>query len=76
MSVKERVMRQLEKLDESQLLELERQLDDLREKRIDRQLKALRAVAGTISDPEDVAPLEEATKRQPFFGSRELNLEP
>jgi len=70
------VMRQLEKLDESQLLELERQLDDLREKRIDRQLKALRAVSGTISDPEDVAALEEATKRQPFFGSRELNLEP
>ena len=77
MTVKERVIEQLDEFNEAELLEVE---EDLRSRanqaRIKRQLEALRAVAGSITDPEDVAAFEEATKRRPFFGSRELDIEP
>ena len=77
MTVKERVIEQLEKFDETELSEIEKDLQSrVTQARIKRQLEALRAVAGTITDPEDVAAFEEATKRQPFLGSRELDLEP
>ncbi len=77
MTVKERVIEQLEELDETELLEVEKDLQSrTTQARIKRQLEALRAVAGIITDPEDVAVFEEATKRRPFFGSRELDIEP
>ncbi len=77
MTVKERVIEQLEELDETELLEVEKDLQSrATQARIKRQLEALRAVAGIITDPEDVAAFEEATKRRPFFGSRELDIEP
>ncbi len=77
MTVKERVIEQLEELDETELLEVEKDLQSrATQARIKRQLEALCAVAGIITDPEDVAAFEEATKRRPFFGSRKLDIEP
>lgn len=61
--------------------ELELRLDHERReadraRKIERQLAALRAVAGMISDPDDVAAFAEATRRRPLFGGRTLDLEP
>lgn len=68
MTVKERVIEQLDEFNEAELLEVE---EDLRSRanqaRIKRQLEALRAVAGSITNPEDVAAFEAATKRQFSF---------
>ncbi len=76
MTVKERIIERLAGMDETQLLKLEKELDELEEgARIERQLEALKQVAGIISDPEDVAALEQATRRRPFFGGPYANLE-
>ncbi len=77
MTVKERVIEQLGELDEAELLEIEKDLQSrATQARIKRQLEALRGIVGVITEPEDVAAFEEATKRRPFFGARELDLEP
>ncbi|CAN5874016.1 hypothetical protein BH24DEI2_BH24DEI2_16720 [soil metagenome] len=76
-TVKERLLDLVETMNETQLLELEKLLDDLAKKeRMERQLEALRNIAGIITDPEEIAALEQATQRRPFFGNRELDLEP
>jgi len=77
MTVKERVIKRIEELDEAQLLALEKQLDDLsKEERIKRQLEALRNVAGMLSDPEEYAEFEKHARRRSLFGGRTLELEP
>ncbi len=75
MSVKERVIRQLEKLDEARLGALEQQLaEELGAP--ERQLRAWRSIYGLLSDPEDYAAFEKASRRRSLFGGRTLNLEP
>ncbi len=41
----------------------------------EQRLAALRAVVGIINDPDDIAAFEEATRRQPLFGGRTLDMD-
>ncbi len=54
----------------------EREDEFEKQKRIERHLEALRSVAGMLSDPEEIAAFEEATRRHPLFRGRELGIEP
>ena len=64
-------------MDEAQLLETEKLIEELKkEERIKRQLEAFHNIFGIITDPEEIAALEEATRRRPFFGDRKLDIEP
>ena len=76
-TVKERLIDLIEGMDEAQLLEVEKFIDELeKEERIKRQLEALHNVAGMLSDPEEYAEWEKHTRRRPLFGGRTLDLEP
>ncbi len=75
MTVKERLLQRVEQMDEAQLLEMEKLLDEMETGRIKRQLEILRKVTGSITDTEEIAVLEEATRRRPFFGDRERPLD-
>ncbi len=77
LSLKERVLKRIEKMDVAQLLQVEKILDDFaKDEKVKRQLEALRSISGIITDPEEIAALERATQRRPFFGNRELDIEP
>ena len=83
MTIKERIVKQLDGMDEAELAALEEQIERSKgeneiekQKRIKQQLEALRDIAGIITDPEEVAALEEATQRRSFFGDRTLDIEP
>ena len=88
MTIKERIIEQLDELDEAQLAAIEEQIKGSRRKgsrreneaekqeRIKRQLEALQAVAGVLSDPKDYAEFEKHARRRSLFGGRKLDLEP
>ncbi len=75
MTVKERVMKRVEKLDETKLLKLEREIDKLEEPTlsVEEELQLWNELAGTLSDPEDEAAFEEASRRRSLFGGRTLD---
>ena len=83
MTIKERIVEQLDGLDEGQLAAIEKQIQRFRleseadkQARIKRQLEALHSVAGMLSDPEDYAEFEKHARRRSLFGGRKLDLEP
>ncbi len=83
MTAKEKIIRRLERLSEAELRALEAELEGRyplshpsKEERIKRQLEALRAVTGILSDPEDIRAFEEATRRRPLFRQYERDEEP
>ena len=85
MTIKERIIERLDEMNEGQLAALERQLERSRresedgvekQRRIERQLKALRDVAGMLSDTEEYAEFEKHARHRPLFGGRKLDLEP
>ena len=83
MTAKERIIGQLDGLDEGQLAAVEKQIKWFRpereadkQERIKRQLEALHSVAGMLSGPEDYAEFEKYARRRPLFGGRTLDLGP
>lgn len=79
MTIKERVIEQLEGLDEAELLEIEKDLNRMTQARTKRQLEEEFRLLDELAVPmseEDKAVFEEATKRRPLFGNRKLTLEP
>ena len=85
MTIKERIIEQLDDMDEAQLVMLEAQLkgfkreqenESEKQQRIKRQLEALHNVAGMLSDPEEYAEFEKHARRRSLFGGRTLDLEP
>ena len=77
MTTKERIIRQLDGLDEGQLEAIEEQIKRFRpeseaekQERIKRQLEAWRGIVGLLSDPEDYAEFEKHARRRPLFGGR------
>ncbi len=69
MTIKERMMRRVEKLDETKLLKLEREIDKLEEPTlsVEEELHLWNKLAGTLSDPEDEAAFKEASGRRSLF---------
>lgn len=85
MTIKERIIERLDEMNESQLAALEQQLERSRlenedevekQRRIERQLEALRNIVGMLSDPEEYAEFEKHARRRPLFGGRKLDIEP
>lgn len=81
MTTKERIIEQLERMDEAKLVALEEQLreanvSDGDEERARAQLEALNELAGLLSDPEEYAEWEKHARRRSLFGGRALDLEP
>jgi hypothetical protein len=77
MTVKERVLKRIEELDEARLSELERNLEAPASKglTLEEEFRLLDELATPMSE-EDRAAFEEATRRRPFFGGRTLEIEP
>jgi hypothetical protein len=80
MTVKERVLKRVEELDEARLSELERELEakDKTALTLEEELRLWDELSRTLEDasPEDRAAFEEATRRRPLFGGRTLALKP
>jgi hypothetical protein len=78
MTVKERVLKRVEELDEARLLELERALraKDKPAPTLEEELRLWDELARTLegASPEDRAAFEEATRRRPLFGGRQAEL--
>jgi hypothetical protein len=77
LTIKERILEQLERMSEAELFALERELN--RSKRNvsrDEQLRVLRALRNEPWSEQDIAAFEEATARRSVFGGRTLDLEP
>jgi hypothetical protein len=77
-TVKKRVLRKIERMNEEQLRELERKLDTLKKPRlsVEKELRLWRDISGMLADPDDYAEFEAAARRRPLFGGRTLELEP
>ena len=76
-TLRERILERIEKMDEAELLEVERVIDDIRRRALlEHRIALLRQVTGIISDPEDIRVLEEETRRRSIYGDRPLDLEP
>lgn len=78
-SLKERVIRRVEKLDDDELVVLEAQLDELTKPspdEIERRLAAWRGIFGMLSDPAEYAEFEKYARRRSLFGGRRLDLKP
>lgn len=78
-SLKERIIRRVEKLDNDELEVLEAQLDELTKpspEEIERRLAAWRGIFGMLSDPKEYAEFEKYARRRSLFGGRTLDLEP
>ena len=75
MTVKEKILERLEAMDEVQLTALERYLQSPEYVKLEEEFRLLDELAAPMSE-EDKAVFEEATRRRPLFGDRELTLEP
>ena len=66
MTVKERVLKRVEKMDETKLLKLEHEIDKLDKPSlsVEEELQLWSELAGTLSKPEDAAAFEEASRRR------------
>ncbi len=74
MTMKERLIRRIETLNEDELEALEARLDEITKpspEEIERRLAAWRGVFGLLSDPEEYAEWEKLAHRRPLFGKRE-----
>ncbi len=79
MTIKERIIKRIERLDEGKLQALETRLDEITKpspEEIERRLAAWRGIYGLLSDPEEYAEFEKHARRRPLFGGRTLELEP
>lgn len=77
MTTKERIIEQLDGLDEGQLEALEAQLDTVTKpspKEIERRLAAWRGIFGLLSDPEEYTEFEKHAHRRSLSGGRSLEL--
>lgn len=75
--LRERVLERIAKMDEAELLEVEKVIADVqRHSLVEHRIALLRQVTGIISDPEDMRLLEEETRRRSIYGDRTLDLEP
>ena len=66
LTLKERVFKRIEKMDEETLRKLELRLDELTKpspEEIERRLAAWRGIFGLLSDPEEYAEFEKHTRR-------------
>ena len=74
MTIKERMMRRVEKLDETKLLKLEREINKLEEPTlsVEEELQLWSELAGTLSDPEEYAEFEKHARRLSFGGRAPL----
>ena len=78
-TIKERIIKRLETLDQAELEALETQLDEITKptpEEIERRLEAWRGIFGLLSDPEEYAEFEKHARRRPLFGERTLDLGP
>ncbi len=79
LTVKARILRHSERMDEGTLAALETKLDELEKpspEEIERRLNAWRGIFGLLADPEEYAEFEKYARRRPLFGGRSLDLEP
>jgi hypothetical protein len=77
LTIKERILEQLERMSEAELIALERELNRSRRNvSRDEQLRVLRALRSEPWDEQDILALEKATTRRSVFGGRTLDLEP
>ena len=77
-TIKERLIRRIETLDEGKLRALEARLDEITKpspEEIERRLAAWRGIYGLLSDSE-YAEFEQHARRRPLFGGRTLDLGP
>ena len=76
MGVRERVMKRVEKLDETKLLKLEREIDKLEKPTlsVEEELHLWNELAGLLSDPEEYAEWEKCARRPAFGGRAPLEL--
>lgn len=78
MTTKERIIQRIERLDEAHLLKLEQEIAALAPASplsVSEELRLWRELAGTLSDPEDLAIFETAARRRPLFKGRAVGLE-
>ena len=77
MTIKERVLQQVQELDEAELLQLEQTLQELHRRPLSPEEKTAlwRPLIGMLDDPDDRAAFEEATARRPLFANRTLDLD-
>ena len=76
MTIKERVIRRIEKMDEAQLGNLEKQLEGLASEDggLSEEFRLLNDLAAPMSE-EDRRIFEEASRRRPFFSERRTSAE-
>lgn len=74
MTVKERVMRRIEQLDDAQLERLERDLVGFGTG-LEEEFRLLEELASPMSEADRLA-FEASARRRPLFGGRSLDLEP
>lgn len=77
MTTKERLIRRIERLNQTELEALEAQLDTIIKpspEEIERRLGAWRGIFGLLSDPEEYAEFEKYARRRPLFGERSTDL--
>lgn len=76
MTIKERMLKHVEAMDEAQLAELEQYFKSTSgEGRLDDEFRLLEELAAPMSG-EDQEIFEAAVRRRPFFGERKLEVEP
>ena len=79
MTIKERIIRRIDKLERAELEALEARLDEITKpspEEIERRLAAWRGIYGLLSEPEEYAEFEKHARRRPLFGGRTLELGP
>ncbi len=71
-------MKRLEALSETELIEFEAQLEELKQKHlsVEEQIALIEQLAEPLDDPESGAEFEEVIQRRPLFGGRVPLLEP
>ena len=75
MSVKEKIVEQLDDMNEAELAALEQFLRKSKERKLEEEFRLLDTLAEPMSE-EDRAVFEENIRRRPLFGSRKLEIEP
>ena len=80
MTTKERIIEQIEQFDETELLDIERELQSRvvqakTRRRLEEEFRLLDELAAPMDEGDSVA-FEEATRRRPLFGQRRFELKP
>ena len=75
MTIREKIVEQLDDMNEAELAALEQFLRRSRERKLEEEFRLLDILAEPMSE-EDQAVFEENIRRRPLFGNRKLEIEP